>query len=674
MRANPADPMRILPFIRTGIALGAALVAVAARPAGEADGKPAPLPFLSPVFGDNMVLQRGKPNRFWGWAKAGEHVRVEIGGESAAGVAGPDGKWSVALDVPPAGGPYAVRVLGPQEVDLHNVLVGDVWLCGGQSNMFLGVGATSGGAEEIKAADHPDLRLFIVANKTAYSPEPVPAGAWKVCTSATLGEGGAGGFSAVAYYFARRIQSELHVPVGLIEDCAGGSPAEAWMSAASLTSLGEFGQQIAAIERLKASGGPQLGSFLMHWLDDYDPGAKGDAWAAPLLDDSGWKEVDVPGAFAELGVEASPCVCWFRREITLPDPLPAGDAKVFLGSVEKMDTTYVNGRWVGASSWVENPRVYRLPAGVLKGGRNLIAVRVFKWKSTGGFLAKPEVLRIQLGDGSSVPLAGKWRGIVSVDARPPHPLPLDFENYPTMPTAFFQGMISPLAPLALTGVIWYQGEANTSHAEQYRRLLPGLIADWRALFGQGDIPFYIVSLPAFMHRRAEPGDDGWAELREAQALAASSVPNSGLAVTIDTGEADNIHPKEKRVVGERLALCALAGYYRADVHSHGPQFVSMDKIPGGLRLRFAGADGGLVVHGDRLGEFSVAGADRKWSWADARIEGDSVLVSSPAVPAPVAARYAWQANPEATLFNGAGLPAVPFRSDDWPFVDGQTKP
>ena len=674
MRANPRNPMRIPPFIRTGIALGAALIAVAARPAGEIGGKPAPLPFLSPVFGDNMVLQRGKPNTLWGWTRAGESVRVEIDGKSATAIAAPDGKWSVAIGVPPAGGPYAVRVMGHAEVDLHNVLVGDVWLCGGQSNMFLGVGATNNGAEEIKAADHPDLRLFMVGNRTAYAPAAVPVVSWKVCTPAALGEGGAGGFSAVAYYFARRLQSELHVPIGLIEDCAGGSPAEAWMSASSLTSLGEFSQQVAAMEKLRASGGPEHGSFLMHWLDDYDPGAKGDAWATPLLDDSAWKVVDVPGAFYELGVQGGPCVCWFRREITLPDPVPAGDAKVFLGPVEKMDTAYVNGRWVGASSWVENPRVYRVPAGVLKPGRNLVAVRVFKWRSAEGFLAKPEVLRIQLGDGSSVPLAGKWKGIVSVDARPPHPLPLDFENYPTMPTVFFQGMIAPLAPLALTGVIWYQGEANTGHAVQYRRLLPGLIADWRALFQQGDIPFYIVSLPAFMHRRTEPGDDGWAELREAQALAAAAVPNAGLAVTIDTGEADNIHPKEKRVVGERLALCALAGHYKVAVASHGPSFASAEQVPSGLRLHFAGIDGGLVVHGQALGEFSVAGADRKWSWANARIDGDSVVVSSPSVPEPVAARYAWQANPEATLFNGAGLPAVPFRTDDWPFVDGASKP
>lgn len=333
-----------------------------------------------------------------------------------------------------------------------------------------------------------------------------------------------------------------------------------------------------------------------------------------------------------------------------------------------MDTAYINGRWIGASSWVENPRVYHVPAGVLRPGPNLLALRVFKMRSADGFLAGPEVLRVQLGDGSSVALAGKWRGMVSVDARPPHPLPMDFENYATMPTVFYHGMIEPLAPLAITGAIWYQGEANTARAAQYRKLLPGLIADWRALFQQGDIPFYIVSLPAFMHRRAEPGDDDWAALREAQALAATMVPNAGLAVTIDTGDADNIHPRQKKVVGERLALCALAGNYHVDVSCRGPTFASAEPFPGGLKLHFSNVAGGFVVRGQKLEEFSVAGADRRWSWADAKIVGDTVIVSSPNVAQPVAARYAWQANPAATLFNAAGLPAVPFRTDDWAFV------
>jgi sialate O-acetylesterase len=660
--------MRVAPLVRSSFIVSAALATALAYSAGEPAAGAPELPFLSPIFGDNMVLQRGKPNSLWGWAKPGEMVRVEMEGRSASGMAASDGRWKVAIDVPPVGGPYIVRVHGSRDADLHNVLVGDVWLCGGQSNMYLGVGATDNGPEEIKAAEHPDLRLYMVAQRTAYSPAAVPVGSWKVCTPATLAEGGFGGFSAVAYHFARRIQGELHVPIGLIEDCVGGSPAEAWMNGASLTRMGEFEPQIAAIEKLRSRGGPEYGSFLMHWLDDYDPGAKGDTWADPGLDDGGWRIVDVPGGFSQLGVGSSPSVCWFRREFTVPDPVPSGDARILLGSIEKMDTAYINGRWIGASSWVENPRAYHIPQGVLKPGRNQLALRVFKLKSAEGFLAGPGALQIQLGDGSSVGLAGKWRGIVSVDARPPHPMPMDFENYATMPSVFYHGMLEPLAPLAITGAIWYQGEANTARALQYRKLLPGLISDWRALFQQGDIPFYIVSLPAFMHRRAEPGDDGWAELREAQALSAANVPNTGLAVTIDTGDADNIHPRQKKVVGERLALCALAGNYHVDVPSRGPTFASAEPVPGGLKLHFSNIAGGLVVHGEKLGEFSVAGADRKWSWADARIVGDAVVVYSPSVAQPVAARYAWQANPAATLFNIAGLPAVPFRTDDWGFV------
>jgi sialate O-acetylesterase len=272
-------------------------------------------------------------------------------------------------------------------------------------------------------------------------------------------------------------------------------------------------------------------------------------WAAPDLEDSGWKTVPLPGGFQDLGAADVPEVCWFRKEIALPDPLPPGQATIFLGSIDKMDTTCLNGRWVGASSWVENPRAYGIGDDVLKPGRNVLAVRVFKLKRQGGFLAKPDALRLVLGDGTAIPLAGEWKGQTSVDARPPHPMPLTFENYPTMPAVLYEGMIQPVAPLAIRGAIWYQGEANFERAQQYRTLLPAMIGDWRKLFGQGDFPFYIVSLPAFMHRRDRPGDNAWVELRETQALTARKVKNSGLAVTVDTGDPDNIHPKDKKVVG-----------------------------------------------------------------------------------------------------------------------------
>jgi sialate O-acetylesterase len=243
-----------------------------------------------------------------------------------------------------------------------------------------------------------------------------------------------------------------------------------------------------------------------------------------------------------------------------------------------------------------------------------------------------------------------------------------------MPTVLFDGMIEPVAPLSIRGTIWYQGEANFQRAHQYRTLLPTMIGDWRELFQQGDFPFYIVSLPKFMAHRDTPGNDAWAELREAQAFTAQTVKNTGLAVTVDTGEADNIHPTEKQIVGERLALCALAKEYGRKIPYAGPTFTSVTKIPGALKLHFTHTDGGLVVKGDTLGEFSVVGKDRHWHWATAKIEGDTVVVSSPQVSDPQAARYAWQANPQATLFNGAGFPATPFRTDDWPGSTDNSKP
>jgi len=374
--------------------------------------------------------------------------------------------------------------------------------------------------------------------------------------------------------------------------------------------------------------------------------------------------VTIPGGFSELGVPEAPAVCWFRREISLPDPLPPGKAMISLGIIERMDTVFVNGQWVGASAWVENPRVYPLREGILKPGKNVIAIRVLKTQPRGGFMSKADTLSLTLGDGAKIPLAGEWRGALSVDCQPPHPLPLGFENWPVMPSVLYQGMIQPVAPLAISGAIWYQGEANAGRAQQYKKLLPAMIGDWRKAFGQGDFPFYIVSLPAFMHHQDQPSESGgWAEFREAQAMVARTVKNSGMAVTIDTGDPDNIHPPDKKIVGERLALCALAQHYGKKIVSQGPTFKSLERLPGALKVHFHHTDGGLVVKGDRLGEFSIAGKDRQWHWADAKIEGDSVVLTSPLVPEPVAARYAWQSFPAATLYNGVGLPAVPFRSD-----------
>jgi len=621
------------------------------------------LPFLSPIFGDHMVLQRNKPNTIWGWANPGTEVRIAIDGQTAKAIAAADGRWEAKFTPPPAGGPYMLEVDGPQHVELTDLLVGDVWLCAGQSNMELGLTRARDGAAEAQAANHPGIRLFHVASKSAYAPAAVPHGKWQLCTPEAFTTGS--GFSAVAYFFGRKVHTETGVPIGLIQSAVGGTPAESWMSPDSLRQMPDFIPALDEITRLKALGGEQYGNYISHWYDEYDCGQK-ETWSTEHFNDSTWKSTTLKSVFVDLGVPETPAVCWLRREIELPTSLPAGAAKILLGMVEKMDTVYINGRWAGASSWVENPRSYTIGDGVLRPGKNQITIRVLKTKSDGGFKNPAPDLKIVLGDGTSIPLEGPWKGKVSVDARPPHPLPLGYENYPTMPSVLFLGMIRPLAPLALTGALWYQGEANQFKAYQYRALLPALIADWRAAFGQGNFPFYIVSLPAFTARRTElPSTaDGWTQIREAQALTANSVSNSGLATTADTGDADNIHPIDKQPVGERLALLALKNVYGRDVVCSGPTFEKLEVVPGRLRIHFAHTDGGLVAKGEKLGEFAVAGTDGLWQWADTHIEGNTVVVSSEKVPNPVKVRYAWQANPLATLYNGAGLPAVPFSTDD----------
>ncbi|HXK05275.1 MAG TPA: alpha/beta hydrolase-fold protein [Verrucomicrobiae bacterium] len=651
--------------------ISASVFAALALMRGGAFGAPpqdaVPLPFVSPIFSDNMVLQRGKPNPIWGWSQPGDVVRVEIGENSATGTAGADARWQVQIQPPAAGGPYTVKITGKQAVELHDVLVGDVWICAGQSNMQFGLAQARNGAEEVKNADHPQMRYFVVGQRSSYSKVDVPRGTWRVVSPSTVG-GRGGGISAAAYFFARRVQEDIHVPIGLVQVAVGGVPAETFVSAEALRPLKDFDDGIAEVERRRRMGGPEYGNYIMHWYDEYDIGARGNTWADPALDDSSWKTVRIPGGFQELGVGETPSVCWFRKEITLPDPLPQGMARMYLGSIEKMDTAYINGHQIGASSWVENPRVYFAQGAVLKPGRNVVTLRVFKLKPDGGFLGKPGELHLNLGDGTVIPLSGEWKGKVSVDARPPHPLPIGFENLPTMPGVLYQGMLAPIAPMAVTGAIWYQGESNSERAHQYRRLLPAMIVDWRKLFGQGDIPFYIVSLPAYHHRSDVPVDSSWAEIREAMALAAKSVSNSCVAITIDTGDPNNIHPADKKEVGERLALCALGEYYGRKVPHVGPTLSSVEHLPGALKLHFDHTDGGLVVKGDKPGEFSVAGDDRKWYWADARIDGDAVIVSSASVPDPKEVRYAWQDNPSATLFSGVGLPAAPFRTDHWPGI------
>lgn len=639
---------------------------------------PPELPFLSPNFASHMVLQRDKPNTFWGWTTPGEEVTVSVGGKKGSGTAGPDGKWVVKLTPPKVGGPYELSVVGGNEQTfdqkvgdstipvhyhhskvLEDVLVGDVWLCTGQSNMEMGLTQATGGQAEVAAATDSKIRLFMASRQVAYSPQAIGGGEWRVCSPQTVAQDGWGGFSAVGYFFGKKLRKELDVPIGLVENCWGGTSAEAWTSANALRPLGDFTPQLSQLEGLLHSGGPVFGTYNNLWMDQYDPGRR-NGWQAESFDDSAWATTTLPG-----GAKGSKRAAWFRKTIDVP---AGGPATLYLNRIDDTDTTWVNGELLGTTSF---DWAWRRYAVTLKPGRNVIAVRVFTTGNPTIFLGSADQMFVELPGGAHLSLAGDWKTKDSFNAATVSSKPFNTEPNPTVPSVLFNGMIAPVAPLAIRGAIWYQGETNGGRGEQYRRLLPAMIADWRRAFAQGDFPFYIVSLANYMTPDPNPGDDFWAELRDAQAFTAATVPHTGLAVTIDVGDANDIHPKDKKTVGERLAANALALEYGRKVEYSGPVYKAMKREGSALRVSFTHS-GGLKAKGVLQG-FAVAGADKKWHWATAKIEGASVLVSSPEVGDPVAVRYAWGHNPAATLYNGADLPAVPFRSDDWPLLSAGNK-
>lgn len=604
---------------------------------------------MAPLFNDHLVLQRDLPVPVWGRAAPGERIVVRFGAQAKEAVAGPDGRWSLRLDPLPASKiPAELTVQGRNTITLHDVVVGDVWICSGQSNMCIPVCQSLNSAEELAAARHPLIRLARIETEWARSPQDTCArgGAWSVCTPESVAW-----FSGVGYFFGRELQRELDVPIGLLQIAWGGTPIEPYIPLQALQADPAFAAQVEAFRTR---------------LDD--PGNDGEraGWAKPEADPAGWTDTTTDGyhdwdRYCADGVSNVFGAVWFRTEIDLPAAW-AGSALTFApGPIAGADTVYVNGVAIGSTGratpgFLVLPRSYPVPAKLVRPGRNTVAIRVFKECYNVGIIGSAKDLRLIKAGEAPLPLGAAGWKVRSEN----HSKGLEMHQ---VPTTLFNAMVSPAIPYAMKGVIWYQGESNAAQALAYRRLLPALIRGWRTAWGEGDFPFHLVQLPNYMARKAEPSDSAWAELREAQAMALAT-PNTGMAVTIDLGEAEAIHPANKQAVGHRLALVALAKTYGRKIEASGPVFSAMRIDGDHATLSFTHLGGGLVAKGaETLSGFAVCGPDGRFAWAEARIDGETVVVRNPAVRQPVAVRYAWADNPACNLYNQAGLPAAPFRTD-----------
>ncbi|MCI0694583.1 9-O-acetylesterase [candidate division KSB1 bacterium] len=629
---------------------------------------------LPAIFSDNMVLQRNAKIPIWGTAKPGQQITVKINQQRKTTKADRDGKWRVDLAAMPVGGPYELTVIGTETITFKNVMIGEVWLCSGQSNMEMPMVSTwatvNNFKAEVAAANYPDLRLFIVKRAKSTKPRTdVDSEGWKMCDSTSVKN-----FSATAYFFGRHLQQKLGVPVGLIQSAWGGTVVEAWTSSATLKTVPVITDFVKLFETSPLDSIFDESAFaakMAAWnrqLDELDTASQGNpSWNHPDFNDSEWKTMLLPNNWERAGLPAFDGIVKFRKVVQLPESFGKQNLQLNLGPIDDADVTYINGVQIGATSIYNQHRHYRVPADLPKAGKNVIAVRVLDTGGNGGLYGKPEALNLLKDSTQAFPLAGEWRYQIGADLQklPPRPA---LANTPNRPTVLYNAMIAPLVPYAMRGAIWYQGESNAGRAYQYRTLFPLLIKDWRARWGKGDFPFLFVQLANYQAAVTEPVDDAWAELREAQIMTLA-LPNTGMAVTIDIGDANDIHPGNKQDVGNRLALDARHLVYGENITYSGPIYKSM-KIEGNrIRLFFDHAQDRLMSRGgDKLQGFAIAGEDRKFVWAEAMIDGKTVVVSSPQVAKPVAVRYAWATNPVCNLYNRAGLPASPFRTDAWPEI------
>lgn len=623
---------------------------------------------LPRLVSDSMVLQRDTELRIWGWAAKGEQVSISFNGKNYKTRTEADGKWQVKLSPMKAGGPYSMRIKGSNQITLNNILVGDVWLCAGQSNMvhYLDLHKERY-AKEIAAANFPEIRQFLVPTLSNLQ-APVsdfPEVHWKTATPGNINR-----FSVVAYFFAKKLYEKYHVPIGLINTSVGGTPIEAWTSEAGLK---EFPDMLNTIQKNKdtayVNSANRSAAVANRERERKKPADEGLTLAGPRpwYDVSyvpkNWHTINIPGYWEDQGVKGLDGVVWYRREIDVPASMTGVPAKVALGRIVDADFLYINGKLIGNTTYQYPQRRYQVPAGVLKAGRNIVVVRVVNNGGKGGFVPdKPYYLA---AGGDTLDLKGYWQYKVGA-VYSPGMNPTGGISAPHQPSALFNAMVAPVTNFSIRGFLWYQGESNADRADQYRKLLPALVADWRSQWKHGELPFLYVQLPNFMDASYSPTESQWAVLREAQ-LQGLRVPNTGMAVAIDLGEWNDIHPGNKKPIGERLALAAQAlAYGEKNVVYSGPVYRA-HKIEGNkIIISFDHVGGGLITSdGEALGQFAIAGADKKFVWANAVIKEDHVEVWHDSISQPVAVRYAWADNPVgANLYNKEGLPASPFRTDE----------
>jgi sialate O-acetylesterase len=620
---------------------------------------------LPVLVSDGMVLQRDTKLIIWGWASPGEKVKIKFNKHTVSTVTSTAGSWSVTLPPMKAGGPYTMELKGSNTIIIKDILLGDVWFCSGQSNMVVNMERVKEKyPDDIASANFPEIRNFFIptASDIISVHKELPAGKWISASPENVL-----GFGAVTFFFARSIYNVYKVPIGIINSSVGGTPIEAWTSEDGLK---EFPQLISRVEKLKDTAylNPLLRSARMSNKPAPDSKLLDKGMSGPIpwynlsYVPEGWHKYWLPGYWDDQGVKGLNGIVWFRKEINVPESLTQKPAKLFLGRIVDADNVYVNGVLSGSITYQYPPRRYNLPAGLLKPGKNIIVIRVTNNTGKGGFVPdKPYYL---VAGSDSIDLRGEWLYKVGQVFRPVTPGGSPIISMQNEPTGLYNTMVAPLINYRIKGILWYQGEANTNKPQEYQKLLPALINDWRTKRQQGLIPFIFVQLPNFMEVQYLPSESNWAELRAGQ-LRSLSVTNTAMAVTIDAGEWNDIHPLEKKIVGERLALAARKLAYGDEMIVYsGPIYKSSVKVADSIKIDFDHIGSGLKIKGGGdLNQFAVAGDDKKFVWAEAKIENNQVVVWSDEIGDPKYVRYAWADNPAgANLYNIEGLPASPFEA------------